>query len=280
MLGALKMRYKVLFGIVLAVFLFGCDSYANTGMLRVDNNRGPWMDTVDESARDYAYNRVAGFARKGPTSLRFEVRSGDCYTANPLNPSSGWDDCTRHRERSEVREKWTAPWDTETWYAVSIYIPEDYNFIYPKQIIFQWHRGKQPVAYLKLERDNLKFDILTKLGKSTSIYDLGNVTKFGYKGKWLDILWQANWSADDTGYLNMWINGNKVMSHKGATSDKEVGKCGTRWCGVFVKYGIYRSHLFRYHGGEDNLPTQILFFDEYRRGKSKQDVDINNLEGS
>jgi hypothetical protein len=279
MRGALKMKYK-LFGLFFAIILLGCNSYANTSILRSDNNRGPWTDTVDEEAREYAYKRVSGFSRKGPTSLRFEVRSGDCYTAFPLNPSSGWDDCTRHRERSEVRERWTAAWDMETWYAVSIFIPEDYNFLYPKQIIFQWHRGKQPVAYLKLERDNLKFDVLTKLGESTSIYDLGNVTKENYKGKWIDFLWKMNWSVDDTGYIKMWINKKLVMDHKGPTSDKEEGKCGNRSCGVFVKYGIYRSHLFRYEGGEDNLPTQILFFDEYRRGKTKQDVDINDLEGS
>ena len=283
MLGALKMKYK-LFGLFFAiVLLVGCDfnSYANTSILRSDSNRGPWMDTVDESARGYAYKRVSGFARKGPTSLRFELRSGDCYTAYPLQPTSGWDDCTRDRERTEVREKWTAMWDYDIWYAISIFIPEDYNFLYPKQIIFQWHRGKQPIAYLKLERDNLKFDILTRLGESTSIYDLGNVTKQNYTGKWIDLLWKANWSVDDTGYIKMWINNGLVIDHKGPTTDKEKGKCraSNGNCGPFVKYGIYRSHLFRYEFG-DELPTQILFFDEYRRGKTREDVDIDNNEGS
>lgn len=277
MRGALKMKYK-LFGLFFAIILLGCNSYANTSILRSDNNRGPWMDTVDEEARAYAYTRIAGFSRKGATSLRFEVRDGDCYTAYPLNPTQGWDDCTRDRERSEVREKWTAPWDKTVWYGISIFIPQDYNFFYPKQIIFQWHRGEQPIAFLKLERKNLKLDILTKLGRSTSIYDLGNVFLKEYVGKWMDVIWEVRWDADDTGYLNMWINGNQVIKHKGATSDKEVGKCKHRGCGTFVKYGIYRSHLSRYGGGV--IPTQVLYFDEYRRGKTKQDVDINDLEGS
>ena len=157
-------------------------------------------------------------------------------------------------------------------------MPQDYNFFYPKQIIFQWHRGKQPVAFLKLERKNLKFDVLTKLGQSTSIYDLGNVFNKGYAGKWIDVLWQVRWDADSTGYLNMWIDGNQVIKHRGATNDKEVGKCKHRGCGVFVKYGIYRSHLSRYGGG--TIPTQVLYFDEYRRGFNKQEVDVNNQEGS
>ena len=82
-----------------------------------------------KGARGYAYTRVAGFSRKGPTSLRFEVRSGDCFTAYPDRPSSGWDDCTRHRERAEVREKWTAMWNRPVWYAISIYIPRNYEFL-------------------------------------------------------------------------------------------------------------------------------------------------------
>ena len=263
----------------------GCNAdtqRSHTSILRADGNRGPWMDTVDEGARDYAYTRVAGFARKGPTSLRFEIRSGDCYTAHPNNPSSGWDDCTRHRERTEVREKWTAMWDRPIWYGISMYIPDNYNFLYPKQIIFQWHRGEQPVAYLKLERKNLKLDILTELGHSTSIYDLGNVLEMGWAGKWIDVLWNINWSVDDTGYLYMWINDRQVIQHQGATSDKEKGKCisSNGNCGPFAKYGIYRSHLFRYDGGEDNLPTQVLFFDEYRRGKTRNEVDVELNEGS
>ena len=271
------------YSLLLCLFLIaGCDSVADTDILRADNNRGPWMDTVDEGARGYAYTRVAGFARKGPTSLRFELRSGDCYTAYPLNPTIGWDDCTRHRERTEVREKWTAMWDRPIWYGISMYIPDNYNFLYPKQIIFQWHRGEQPIAYLKLERKNLKLDILTELGQSTSIYDLGNVLEMGWAGKWIDILWNVNWSVDDTGYLYMWINDRQVIQHRGATSDKEKGKClaSNGNCGPFVKYGIYRSHLFRYEGGEDNLPTQVLFFDEYRRGKTRNEVDVELNEGS
>ena len=272
------MHRPFMFFVLLLLFVTGCN--ADTSVLRTDNNRGPWMDTVDESARGYAYKRVAGFSRKGATSLRFEVRSGDCYTAYPNNPSSGWDDCTRHRERAEVREKWTAPWNTTVWYGISIYIPDNYNFLYPKQIIFQWHRGKQPVAYLKLERENLKFDILTELGQSTSIYDLGNVFEMGWAGKWIDVLWKINWSENDTGHLYMWIDDSQVIQHWGATSDKEEGKCGNRSCGVFVKYGIYRSHLFRYEGGEDNVPTQVLFFDEYRRGEIRNEVDVELNEGS
>ena len=275
-------RIYILFFIIIITLLVVSFGIADTAVLRTDGNRGPWMDTVDEGARGYAYTRVTGFSRKGPTSLRFELRSGDCYTAYPNNPSSGWDDCTRHRERAEVRERWTAMWDRPLWYAISIYIPNNYEFLYPKQIIFQWHRGEQPVAYLKLERKNLKFDILTELGKSTSIYDLGNVLEMGWAGKWIDVLWKVNWSVDDTGYLYMWIDDSQVIQHWGATTDKEKGKClaSNGNCGPFAKYGIYRSHLFRYKGGEDNLPVQVLFFDEYRRGYIRDEVNVELNEGS
>ena len=64
---------------------------ADTSTLRVDETSGPWTDTVDEDARPYAYDVQSDFVFKGPTALRFELRDGDCFTAFPDNPASGWD---------------------------------------------------------------------------------------------------------------------------------------------------------------------------------------------
>ena len=47
-MGNMMFRYSILLGLLLMV---GCDSVADTSILRTDNNRGPWMDTVDDFAR-------------------------------------------------------------------------------------------------------------------------------------------------------------------------------------------------------------------------------------
>ena len=45
---------------------------------------------------------------------------------------------------------------------------------------------------------------------------------------------------------------------------------------IYFRYGIYRHSLSNYKtmNNVDNLPTQIVYYDEVRKGKSRADVDI------
>ena len=239
----------------------------------VDNQRGPWNDTIDEDARDYAYNRILGFSRKGDTSIRIELRDGDCYTAYPENPSSGWDDCTRDRERSELREKWEPDLHRDTWYSISMFIPEDYKYMYPKQIFMQWHGGPGPSVYFQLNEDKFYIDVLTEPGITTTKYEIG--TQLLTPGQWHDFVVNAVWSKYKDGKLIVYVNGNTILEHHGPTMDPVSYDEGN---GPFFKFGIYRSHLFRWES-EEPRPTQILYFDEYRRGYRFEDVDVRQQVG-
>ena len=44
---------------------------------------------------------------------------------------------------------------------------------------------------------------------------------------------------------------------------------------TYFKYGIYRSFVSRYKGLHGEIPTQIVYYDEVRRGTSIEDVDRN-----
>lgn len=240
------------------------------------DKRGPWFDTIDEDARDYAYNRVTEPVqriRKGPSALRFELRHGDCYTAVPEAPETGWDDCTRDRERTEVREKWKPPLDTEVWYAFSLYIPFNYEWMYPKQMFFQWHGGVWgPNAFFQLKRDQFFIDILTEEHTTTTQYNPPRLRR----GRWYDFEVKVKWSKYDSGYFYVFQNGDLIVEHKGATMDAATYDTGEA---PHVKYGIYRSHTFRWTEERDR-PTHVLYFDEYRHGFSRDDVALENNEGN
>jgi len=240
--------------------------------LPVDEERGPWFATIDLDAIDWAWKRQTQNVRKGDTALRFEVREGDCFTANPNAPETGWDDCTRDRERSEIREKWSPPLHRETWYAFSMYIPQDYEFVYPKQMFFQWHGGDWgPNAYFQLNRDKFLVDILTKEHQTTSQYELSTLPK----GEWIDFVVSAVWSNKQDGKLVVYVNGKLELEHVGPTMDETTYSKGKA---PHVKMGIYRSHLFRWK--EDRpMPTHVLYFDEYRRGYRYEDVGIGYNAG-
>jgi hypothetical protein len=45
---------------------------------------------------------------------------------------------------------------------------------------------------------------------------------------------------------------------------------------IYFKHGIYRSFISKYKKFNNNkMPTQIVFYDEIRRGNSIEKVDIN-----
>jgi hypothetical protein len=248
---------------------------ADTSVLPVDQYRGPWTDTIDLDASDYAYALEDEIVYHGDTALRFELRDGDCFTAYPANPSSGWDDCTRDRERTEVRERWNAPVDEHMWYQLNMLIPLDYEPMYPKQIFWQWHNGNWgPNVYFHLNENRFHIDILTKEGQTTTQYTFGDDVLT--LGEWHEITVNAVWSADpQLGRLTVYVDDVLLVDHRGATLDEATYLSNI---GPFVKYGIYRSHLSRY-AYEGPHPTHVLYFDEYRRGPSASSVEALNHPG-
>lgn len=248
---------------------------ADPSTLRVDSTSGPWTDTVDEDARAYAYDVQSDFAFRGPTAMRFELRDGDCFTAYPSNPTQGWDDCTRDRERAEVRELWDAPVDVDMWYSIMLYIPRDYEPMYPKQMFWQWHNGIWgPNMFFQLKNNQLVIDILTERRNTTTQYAFapGDLRV----GQWHELVVNVVWSGrEDLGMMDFYVNGRRYVAHRGATLDPETYASGI---GPHVKFGIYRSHLFRYEQPGPH-PTHVLYFDEYRRGFSFADVDVDRYSG-
>ena len=44
---------------------------------------------------------------------------------------------------------------------------------------------------------------------------------------------------------------------------------------IYFKHGIYQSFISNYTSFKGETPTQIVYYDEVRRGNSIKDVDIN-----
>ena len=82
-------------------------------------------------------------------------------------------------------------------------------------------------------------------------------------GKWNDILINVKWSEKDNGYMKIWVNNKIKLDYIGPTKRKGA---------VYFRFGLYRVRVF-----DKNTPTQIVYFDEIRTGKNKEDV-IKNLE--
>ena len=82
--------------------------------------------------------------RSGEKSIRFELRAGDCGK----DKDGGWNDCKTNRERHELSGRYRVS-KGESWYAWSIYMPEDFKNVDPVSVILgQFHQEKKHVIWM------------------------------------------------------------------------------------------------------------------------------------
>jgi hypothetical protein len=246
-------RY-IIFIPLFVILITGCAGFETKGAFSFERSL---------NIKRYGYKRV--FAphpiRAGISSERFEVRPGDCYW------NTGWSDCDNDRERSELSEE--EPYSSvgqEYWYGWSIFIPNNYPNVYPtKTALGQFHQmhGGPPPVMFQNSSGGYWLDINQMHG---GYYPL--IPKEEFRGRWHDIVVHARWSKNDDGFIKVWVNDVLKASHSGALTRHSYP--------IYFKYGVYRSFLSRYKLAQnvDSVPTQVAYFDEVRKGKSREDVDM------
>jgi hypothetical protein len=157
------------------------------------------------------------------------------------------------------------------WYGWSMWIPKGISND-RWTILSQWHyhtpghivdslqtlkgSGNTPTR-LSLKPDGvLKFGLFHQVGstqKTDSGYDLGNhLIRYN---TWNDFVMQVRWTSKTDGFVNLWVNGAKVLSLKG-TSTYFDNPYGPRF-----KAGAYKGAHYKYPGNSFDV-----YVDEYRHG--------------
>ena len=83
------------------------------------------------------------------------------------------------------------------------------------------------------------------------------------KGVWTDISFCLDF---ENKRMDAWVNGEKKV---------EVLRSPINFTpeNIYFKHGIYRSFVSRYKKFYGKIPTQIVYYDEVRRGRSVEEVD-------
>jgi hypothetical protein len=212
--------------------------------------------------------------RAGKKSIRFEVRAGDCGV------TPDWSDCDTDRERHELSGKPMS--GGEWWYAWSIFLPKDFINIYPTKLALgQFHQKKGHVVWMFQNQGYTPggYWVDNQVSGETIALDQ-IITQDEMIEKWNDILVNVKWSKKEDGFFKVWLNNKLVYGYKGPTKTKEE---------TYFKFGIYRSYLRRWYEEVKysvnekwikykgkKIPTQIVYFDEIRAGKSREKV-VGNL---
>jgi len=188
---------------------------------------------------------VTSPVRTGRYAARFRVRPGD----DPID-SSG--------ERCEVYGRFGEAHGVSSWWAWSVYFPDTFrpNPTSSWNIFTQWHADSllgQPNVSFEIATYNAQWTINLRVNSGDILHPTTQRATLGNfrRNRWLDFVVHAVWREDATGLFEVWLEGTKVATIRGANLYPGLG--------VYLKQGFYR--------GESALTT-TLFMDRTRRGDS------------
>lgn len=272
--------------------------------------RGPVLSIAQTTpvshTKPYAYGRTTERVRYGTYAERFEIRHGDCGS------DFTWSDCSNDRQRTEresIKGSNMQFFGSERWYGWSLYLPEDFQDISPGNTTlgqFKMYGWREPIFYLNAKFTNFNVDwTLARQKMLCPLYPLKEM-----RGKWTDFVMHIKWANDETGLVEFWVNDHKTRCKlRGALIADRINPASWE---PYVHYGIYRSYISRWFfknkikdiqtsgfndlhrdSGKVNvsaddrpfekdwgvqLPTAVDYYDEFRVGNSRAEVDIRMIE--
>lgn len=209
---------------------------------------------------------------RGKSSQRFEVRPGDCGSNND------WNDCKTDRERAEVTsEKFYI--GSDNWISFLIYLPSDFTTSPTVNTTlgqvhmtsgFQRSRGGF-TAYPPLLELDAKGDDYTACfvrffeedGSAANRCDNRKlISKISdMRGRWSRIT--IHFSAKSRNpSVEIFFDSKLVASFQQMFPYDPQD--------YYLKYGIYRSFVSKHRGP---MPTQIVYYDEVKVGKTQDEVE-------
>ena len=236
-----------------------------------------------QSEHNFSYISDESFARRGKYYQKFELRDGDCF-----QDGTKWDDCKNNRERVEfASEPKLKPIGIQC-FAYSIKLHKDFIDVHPTNTdLGQVHQiggptgtagglaSFPPLIQLGAKDGRFYFGWHELTGSATNVVDNKRLYFLSslddMKEKWTDISFCLNFKDKR---MDVWINGLKkheILKSPINFIPKEI----------YFKYGIYRSFISRFKDRqkirkkEEKMPTQIVYYDEIRRGNSIEEVDFN-----
>ena len=226
------------------------------------------------SSHNFQFLNDSTKSRRGSQYQGFELRDGDCGSY------SDWDDCANDRERVEFTAEPFLPPRGKQCIAFSIMLDENFtlgsfNQTTLAQIqqrggprgFMEGYESRPGVLMFHAQDGYYDFDWLYLHGSRTDIkqtdlkFRLLSLDEM--KGKWTDISFCLDFAKNN---MSLWVNGKRKFNINQPPTGLHLPES------IYFKYGIYRSF------GSKQLsivPTQIVYYDEIRRGSSIEEVDFN-----
>ena len=192
----------------------------------------------------------ADYARTGTKSVRITVREGDIEQTG---------DDGKQTERAELDSGRHAFVGHDVWYGFSFLIPPGFPVVDNRLVIAQWKQYGVSGSPLVGERyRDGKHDLTIRLPDSAwgrrKNYTLPEI-QFG---RWNDMVYHIRFSRGEDGLVEVWMNGSRTVTYKGATAFKEGED------NIYNKFGLYRDRW---------KEPMTIYFDNYTLADSFGAVD-------
>jgi len=203
------------------------------------------------------------------------VRKGTYALKNKLRP----DDFTNNGYRAELSVYNCANYKSEVYYAFSFMIDTSYSN-QEFNLICQWQdlpyylqgekwepnpnlRGSPPPVALVYVNQTIELKMNDNPSSDSHTFLVGNALSIK-KGVWYDVIAHMYWNDDNTGFVEVSLNGVYITPYNGADNKYYQRNLFNR-TGNYFKFGQYR-------GKEKTSATNIIYFDEVKIGSSFSEV--------
>jgi hypothetical protein len=188
----------------------------------------------------YSVQQTTERVKAGSTALRLEVKNTDAPNGGTI--------------RSEVALD-SDPLDQDKWFGFSMYL-KDWVDDNAGENVFKWQPDNGSAApSMSLRTTGGRFSFVTNNSGTlvnTDSTDIGPVIS----NKWIDFVIRIRWATDNTGSLQVWMNGNQVINKSAVKT-----AAGTS----YFKMGINKYGW----GTQPSAVTgRVLYFDEVREGNA------------
>ena len=271
--------------VIFFLFIFKTIAIANDFL--IDENDKIFIETSNSgflhhknfmSQNNYNFNYIkdSSKARAGDYYQKFELRNGDCFG------DEYWNDCDNDRQRIELSSEPSQPISGKQCYGYSIKLSNNFTDIRKvSTTLGQIHQkggptGKAnslpsfpPLIQIDARKGSLYLNWHKLSGSADNVNDESKYFKLkslnDMKGIWTDISLCLDFKNKR---IETWVDGKNKVKIKESPIFFEPKS-------IYFKHGIYQSFISVYTSFKGGTPTQIVYYDEVRRGNSIEEVDTN-----
>ena len=194
------------------------------------------------------------YARSGTRSVRITVKEGDIGARG---------DDSQRVERAELDSGHYPLLGQDVWYGFSFLLPPGFPIVNNRLVIASCKQSDVEGSPLIGQRFRggkhsvtIRAPGVSGIGKSHPLPDI-------QLGRWNDMVYHVRYSTGDDGMIEVWMNGARVVSYRGATASKEGADR------FYHKVGLYRDRW---------KEPMTMYLDNYTVGDSFEGVDPSTFD--